>query len=423
MRNLNVKIGQKGVKTKYSNYALGFIDIGKINNTCYLEMPSGRFINFSNIEHNKSSYEDFYDQVLDFTKSEKNEGILIGIESTGTYGDPMKSWLAEKEVVVVGVNPKHMSRMKELVGNSPKKSDGKDPLVGTLIIQNGSFYKFIETRGVAADLKNLSRHRKQLKIQENRFLNHLESILAKIFPEYLQIMKTLTRVSSVLVLRDYPLPKDLLELNKERLGSILKKQSFGNIGESRAVELLESARKTIGLKQGLESSGIAIRNLAEQVALIRKQIKEIEKEMAIRLEQHEEAQFLKSVPGMGLISMCEIIGETGGLKYFTNGEQLVKLAGLNMYNIQSGKYAGYNRITKRGKSVLRQNLYLMALRTVKKSGIYHEEYQEYIKRMKKPKALIAISKKLIRMIFSLVKNEELFCNEKFERRHQHKKAS
>ena len=80
-----------------------------------------------------------------------------------------------------------------------------------------------------------------------------------------------------------------------------------------------------------------------------------------------------------------------------------------MVENSSGKHRGIRRISKVGNEHLRTSLYFLALRMVKKGGIYHESYIRYVnKGMEKKKAIIAISRKLLRMIHSLIKNNQAF---------------
>ena len=64
---------------------------------------------------------------LDFFKEEASlDSIHVGLESTGTYGEALIEYMQNKGIHVVNINPKHVKRMKELVDNSPGKSDKKD---------------------------------------------------------------------------------------------------------------------------------------------------------------------------------------------------------------------------------------------------------------------------------------------------------
>lgn len=47
--------------------------------------------------------------------------------------------------------------------------------------------------------------------------------------------------------------------------------------------------------------------------------------------------------------MVGVIGETGGLERYCGQKALIKFAGLNLYEISSGKHQGERHISKRGR--------------------------------------------------------------------------
>ena len=83
----------------------------------------------------------------------------------------------------------------------------------------------------------------------------------------------------------------------------------------------------------------------------------------------------------------------------------MKLAGLDLYEISSGKRKGERRISKRGRSLLRKILYYAAIQTIRKNGIMCEYYADLISRgMKRMMALVAIARKLLRIIYAIVRD-------------------
>jgi len=392
-----VKLAKTGQKNNYQNYLKGCLDIGKEKHYCYAQSPSGKYLKVFSFENNLEGFMYCYETLEAFRNSEGLSEILLGSESTGTYGDAVVSWMLKKGINMVGVNPKHVHRMKEVVDNSPLKSDKKDPN-----------HQILQVRGVAAELRAMGKYRDQLKTGEDRLLNQIESYLVRVFPEFVQVMKKLKLASSVYLLSEHVLPSDFVELGQEKLAAILKKASNGKLGGDRARGLMEAARKSIGITEGTSSSRLIIRGLARQVMGLRKDIKSAEKEIKGLLDQHGESAILLSMPNIGPITASKIIGQTGGLNNYTNGKQLIKLAGLNLYEISSGKHSSNKKISKRGRSDFRQILYLSAIRMVKKNGIFRTQYERYTKTMKKPQALIAVAKKIIVTLFAMVKNKQEF---------------
>jgi hypothetical protein len=72
---------------------------------------------------------------------------------------------------------------------------------------------------------------------------------------------------------------------------------------------------------------------------------------------------------------------------------------------------------------LRKLLFLAALNTVKHDGIMHVQYQQMLQRgMVKIKALTAISRKLLAVIFALVRDNTVYV-ENYRQVHEFKRAA
>ena len=91
---------------------------------------------------------------------------------------------------------------------------------------------------------------------------------------------------------------------------------------------------------------------------------------------------------------------------FDTISEIMKLAGLDLYEISSGQHRGQRKISKRGRPLMRKLLFFAAIKAVKSKGIMHEKYQQMLDRgMPKMKALIAISRKLLGLIFAIVRDK------------------
>ena len=116
-----------------------------------------------------------------------------------------------------------------------------------------------------------------------------------------------------------------------------------------------------------------------------------------------------TLKGVGAISASVLIGEVGDWRAYSHSRSIEKLAGLNLYEFSSGVHRGNKHISKRGRSLLRHKLYFLSLTLVRKGAAFHEDYQRHLaKGMKKTKALIAISRKLIRVLFAMVRDGKAF---------------
>jgi len=127
------------------------------------------------------------------------------------------------------------------------------------------------------------------------------------------------------------------------------------------------------------------------------------------------ARYIRSIPGIGSITTAGIIGEIGDFNKFRTQGEVVKFSGLNIYEVSSGKHTGKRKISKRGRSRIRNLLYLAALGTVKKQGIMHAYYTRLLgNSLHKTSALVAVARKLLKIIHAVVRDECMYVREEKE---------
>ena len=127
------------------------------------------------------------------------------------------------------------------------------------------------------------------------------------------------------------------------------------------------------------------------------------------LKQIPYSSLLLSMKGVGLITVAGIIGEVSDFTHFKTQKEILKLAGIDLYEISSGKHKGQRRISKRGRPLLRKLLFFAAMNTIRKGGTMHQTYQKHLtKGMPRIKALIAIARKLLCIMLALVRTQSVF---------------
>ncbi len=71
----------------------------------------------------------------------------------------------------------------------------------------------------------------------------------------------------------------------------------------------------------------------------------IDERLSMVLQEIPYAEQLLSTRGIGPVTLAVILGETGDLCRYRKAEEIIKLAGLNLYEISSGLHRGRRRIT------------------------------------------------------------------------------
>jgi transposase len=393
------------------------VDIGKTTDMGYCRAPQGREIKPFEFSNNLMGFEKLWERICWAKATYHLEEVVVGFESTGAYGEPLVHYLRKKPVKLVQINPMHTKRMKDLEGNSPGKTDRKDPKVIADIIGLGHALSVVIPEGVAAELRRLSQARERSVHRRTALYNQLQELVFIIFPEFLQVMKDVKTRSAQYLLRHYPSPQDMVRCGADALASILRRVSRGKLGRQRAEALYEGARQTVGLEEGRRGILFEIQELVSLIEAGEGFIERVEQEMVKGLKEIPYSNSLLSVKGVGEITVAGLIGEVGDFRQFHTLSEITKLAGLDLFEISSGNHKGKRRISKRGRPLLRKLLYFAAINTVRKGGVMRASYQRYLEGgMLKKKALIAIARKLLRILFALVRDHSQYVESYSERK-------
>lgn len=381
------------------------IDIGKMTNTGYCRCPSGEDIKPFEFSNNAEGFKKLWDCICWMKRSHHLEEVVVGYESTGAYGEPLVHYFRRKPVKLVQVNPVHTKRLKDLQGNSPGKTDRKDPKVIADIICLGHALSVVIPQGAAAELRRLTLARERSIQRRTALYNQLQELVFVLFPEFLQVMKDVKTKTAQYLLRHYPRPQDIVRCGLEPLTVVLRQVSRGKLARVRAQALYDGARRSVGLQEGTKGIVLEIEEILSALESCSRFIEKLEAEMVSYLRQVPYSDSLLSVKGIGEVTVAGLIGEVGDFRQFGTLREVMKLAGLDLFEISSGKHKGRRHISKRGRPLLRKLLYFAAINTVRKRGVMHVFYQRYLERgMAKTKALVAIARKLLRILFALVRD-------------------
>jgi len=165
----------------------------------------------------------------------------------------------------------------------------------------------------------------------------------------------------------------------------------------------------VGIDQGARSIVLEIKHIVDSIENTQQFIITLETQMEKYLQQISCSQNILSLKGIGVITAAGLIGEVGDFSAFSTIKELEKLAGLNLYEISSGAHKGERHISKRGRSLMRKLLYCASLNVIRKNGIMYSHYHRMLDRgIPKVKAVVAISRRLLRIIYAIIRDNTMF---------------
>ena len=401
----------KGLRTKRARTVkegalIATVDVGATTNTGYCTCLDGRDMKVFKFGNTREGFEKFWHMVVAARNRFTCTEVIVGYESTGPYAEPLVHYLRDKPANIVQVNPLHTKRLKEVNDNSPGKTDDKDPRVIADIIRLGRALSVIVPVDDAAYLRRLNNARERHIGERIALLNQMQQLVFLIFPEFKTLIAPMTGKTVRFILKNYTTPERISTLAKEVFGEEIRKKSMGKLGIEEAELLIRAAQHTVGIREGLAGIVLDIRHIIAQLEVVERFISEIEFEMARTLERIPCSARLLSIKGLGVISVAGLIGEVGDFSKFRTQSEIMKLAGLDLYEVSSGKRKGEKKITKRGRSLMRKILYFAAIQMIGKHGIMHEYYERLTGRgTLKMRALVAVMRKLLGIIHAILRDD------------------
>ena len=402
---------QKLEAITFSTLVVG-VDIAKHNQWA-------RFVDCRGIEHdkaikfenNRNGFNEILTRIYQICKKEGFDKVVVGMEPTGHYWKAFANFmLKQAKIAVVLVNPYHTKTAKELDDNSQTKSDKKDALTIANLVKDGRYFETYLPHDIYAELRGLTTTRNSMNKRKKSIINTITAVMDEYFPEFEKVFKHPFKGKAAMhLLKVCPTPKFVLELGEEGVLEEIKKVVKKTVGWKKAVELVETARESIGVDYGEYAARFKVQQLIEELELIIKQLDAVETEMSKALKKTEIAEYLLSIDGMGIVSLAMCLGELGNPLRFEDARQMSRLAGYNLIEDSSGKNKSGTCISKRGRKNLRCVLYQIAITMVATNKKMRQLY-DYLKTreqnpLKKMQALVVISKKILTLIFTLSKKK------------------
>jgi transposase len=135
------------------------------------------------------------------------------------------------------------------------------------------------------------------------------------------------------------------------------------------------------------------------------QIEAIDTELARLSTSHpwkDAVPFLMQLPGFGITTSMTLLSAIGDIQRFPDSKHLVGYAGLGASVHDSGETHFTGRITKKGRKELRYAMVEAAWVAVSCHPFWRNEYQKLTRRMLKNKAVVAIARKLLVVVWHVL---------------------
>jgi transposase len=396
-------VAQKRSVIKPDTLVIG-IDLAKHTHVARARFYDGSYTRPVKVPNTRAGFLALTEQIGTW-KTQPDSSVIVGVESTGSYGVNLVRWLSDYGCRVVLVPSLHVCREKELLDNGRGTSDDKDALIIADLVARGQYLGFVALSGACLELRPLVSLRTRLAKEQTGWLNALHQTMDVLFPEFETVFADLSRPSARLVLSRFGTVAAAQAYSPARMSRMLARDGAVRMSPAKLKRLQAAAAESIGplaVSTGQERS---LREMLETLAALDERLARLEAEIVRLLAQLPEAEYLMSVKGVGAMTAAVILSETGGLAQYSCAAAVLKLAGLNLYQNSSGQYTSGRHISKRGRSQLRRALYMVAVQHAKRGWPLHPYYAALVARGKpKTLALTAVCCRLVRLLYALVRD-------------------
>ena len=292
---------------------------------------------------------------------------------------------------------KHLRPTDEVVieatGNSWQMVDEVQPLVKKVVVAHARNVKLIASARVKTD-----------KVDT---LNLARLLAANLIPEVWVPPSPIREVRRLMAQR-WQITRGRVRVQNE-LHSLLHRHNI--LAPAGQGTLFRANCRPFWQKLDVSLTGrLQIQHNLAQLDLFTQQLEDIDDEVArlSRLPEWEaQVRLLLQLPGFGTITAMTVLGAIGEIDRFESAKKLVGYAGLGASVRASGGKAKTGAITKAGRKDLRRSLIHAAHMAARSHPHWKRQYQEMCRRMPKQKAIVAVARKLLVVIWHVLTKGEI----------------
>ena len=175
-----------------------------------------------------------------------------------------------------------------------------------------------------------------------------------LFPELEKLVLSIHMAAVCALLDEFPGASFIANAHLTRLTNLLYTASKGRYGRDKAIEIRDSARRSIG--SVLPAKSLELWHTIQFIRILDSEIDEVETEVRTMMDQIHSPT--TSVPGIGVFMAAMILAKVGDFSNFDSPDKVLAYAGMSSSTYQSGQLTStYAHMEKRDSRYLRYALY------------------------------------------------------------------
>ena len=393
------------------------VDVAKNKSMIMLMNSEGEIlIDSKEIKHNL----DELDKVKEEIEKINPENLTVFMESTGIYHLPVERYFKENGFNTLVINSLTTKNNYDTIRKT--KTDKKDCYrLAKLFFVNEVEYHDLSKKDLYANLKAMTRQYFYLTQVNVSCENRYKRLINICFPELEEIFKS-SRIYEETALNFIKVYPHAYIVKEKRIDALYNNLYKTNSRHDYYYKRLAHQIKDIASNSypGVDKEHSDVKNLSDMACILQENIKtinELKDKMIETAKQSPYFEIINSFYGIGEVLTAELLGELGDITRFDNHKQLIAFCGLDPTIIQSGKSINvHGAISKRGNKYARWILFNISQMVVKLGHqcTNHPVYNYYLIKKAEGKhyyeSLTACSTKILRMLYSMCKNNKTFLN-------------
>ena len=391
------------------------IDVAKNKSMIMLMNSDGEIlIDSKEIKHNLEEFEKVKEEIKEINP----ENLTVFMESTGIYHLPVERYFKENGFNTLVINSLTTKNNYDTIRKT--KTDKKDCYrLAKLFFVNEVEYHHLSKKDLYANLKAMTRQYFYLTQVNVSCKNRYKRLINICFPELEEIFKS-SRIYEETALNFIKAFPHAYIVKEKRIDALYNNLYKTNSRHDYYYKRLAHQIKDIASNSypGIDKEHSDVKNLSDMAGILQENIKtinELKEKMIETAKQSPYFEIINSFYGIGEVLTAELLGELGDITRFDTHKQLIAFCGLDPTIIQSGKSINvHGAISKRGNKYARWILFNISQMVVKLGHQCpeHPVYNYYLMKKAEGKhyyeSLTACSTKILRMLYSMCKNNKQF---------------
>jgi transposase len=358
------------------------------------------------------------EQFKDLALKHGFSGLCILCEPTGGYERRLLRLARQSGHFTAYLNAESVRKLRVVQSNDPGKSDLKDPKTMFTLASLGKTLTHRNLSGPWLVLRETHAYYDTVDAQNVSLRCQIHRVLSQLFCEF-SFKKDFLFDSKVIVhlVQDFGLnPYRMVAAGQNTFYRKMKRHGV----RLRTLERLWGDAQCSSLQQLdpgysdlLEAN---VRELFDDYWRCQQRLERAAQNMIDLLHELQSKGQVRLQARKELINdflLARILAETGPLEDFGSWPQLLRYAGMNLCERQSGTMVGRRRISKKGRTLLRKVMGQVVLPRVRKTDLYGPYYHaKKADGMVGQKAMMAVARKFLKLLWGLNHSAQAFAKER-----------